>query len=152
MKADRDALGLAHLALRRGKLDQARDLVQSVLLGEPDNRQAQQLLRIIEEKTVEHTVCARESEGWVSRMQPSRLELLGITAGGMATCALAAWWAADPLSFALRHGMAATTTYRTGPIGVSTCPVHFLLLGPLVLGTVGSYILASVAAFLRSRS
>jgi hypothetical protein len=143
-----DLLQMAHLAYIRGDLTTARRIVDELLIGDPQNPTALRLRDAIESQIVERQAAAIRNEGWLSRLEPTRLEVALIVLSGLVCIALAGYWAIWPVQMAIRYGLTAQVRHRVGVVTYATSPVHYLLAGPLFLAAFGGFLLYSVLAFL----
>jgi hypothetical protein len=122
--------------------------VDELLIGDPQNPTALRLRDAIESQIVERQAAAIRNEGWLSRLEPTRLEVALIVLSGLVCIALAGYWAIWPVQMAIRYGLTAQVRHRVGVVTYATSPVHYLLAGPLFLAAFGGFLLYSVLAFL----
>src|SRR5579884_601575 len=152
--AEMDTLEQAHLALMRGDLDQARQLVEGVLEQEPDNLSAMKLFNQVRSQQariraeqIEEESRVQARTNWLNTFDPSTLQVYLMLIGASILVGVGFCLAINPFILGLRHGFSYQVVKPTF-LGDGHYPVHFLLVGPLILFGLGAFLLYSLFRYL----
>lgn len=134
-----DELHRAHLAYLRGDLAETREILDALLAADPTNEEAMNLREAAEAASVERQAAEIRRENWLSLMQPTPIEFLGLALLALALIGLALYSAAEPVRLALAYGLNGETSYQAGVYRIPA-RVHLLFAIPLLLLAAGLYL------------
>ncbi len=149
-----EPLEQAHLALIRGDLEEARQLVEGVLEKEPDNLPAMKLFNKVRSQQariraeqIEDESRVQARTNWLNTFDPSTAQVYLMLIGASILVGVGFCLAINPFILGLRHGFSYQVVKPTF-LGDGHYPVHFLLVGPLILLGLGVFLLYSLFRYL----
>lgn len=149
-----DTLEQAHLALVRGDLDEARQLVESILEKEPDNLSAMKLFNKvrsqqarIKAEQIEAESRAQARTNWLNTFDPSTVQVYLMLIGASILVGVGFCLAINPIMLGFRHGFSYQVEKPTF-LGSGHYPIHFLLVGPVIMFGLGAFLLYSLFRYL----
>ncbi|HLV80344.1 MAG TPA: hypothetical protein VKT32_08675 [Chthonomonadaceae bacterium] len=149
-----EPLEQAHLALIRGDLEEARQLVEGVLEKEPDNLPAMKLFNKVRSQQariraeqIEDESRVQARTNWLNTFDPSTAQVYLMLIGASILVGVGFCLAINPFILGLRHGFSYQVVKPTF-LGDGHYPVHFLLVGPLIMFGLGVFLLYSLFRYL----